>query len=180
MVSGVAAFAFAIVVIACSDKKPADDTTVTTSHEQKDNKKDAEFVSKAAEGGIYEVELGRLAQMRGTSGQVKDLGKMMADEHSKANEELKALAAKKNITVPTTMGNDLQKKFDMLSAKSGADFDKEYASMMVDDHETDLKLFNKQAEHGDDPELKSWASGKVPVLEHHLEMARETKDAVKD
>jgi putative membrane protein len=103
----------------------------------------------------------------------------MATDHSKANEELKKMATQKNITVPTSMGAEKQKEFDKLNQKKGAEFDKAYSDMMVSDHEKDLKLFKKEAEEGSDKDLKTWAKGKVLVLEHHLMMAKSTCDAVK-
>lgn len=140
---------------------------------------DTKFAVAAADGGMLEVQLGQLAQTNGSSAQVKQLGQMMVDDHSKANEELKATAAQKNITLPTTLSENSQKKYDDLSKKNGADFDKAYADMMVDDHEKDIDEFKKEASDGKDADLKNWAAGKVPVLEHHLEMAKSTKDAVK-
>ena len=61
----------------------------------------------------------------------------------------------------------------------GAEFDKEYAEMMVNDHEDDIKLFEKEAEKGNDGELKAWAASKLPILQHHLQMAKDTRDAIK-
>lgn len=140
---------------------------------------DTKFAVAAADGGMLEVQLGQLAQTNGSSAQVKQLGQMMIDDHSKANEELKATAAQKNITLPATLSEKNQQKYDELSKKTGADFDKAYASAMVDDHEKDVDEFKKEASDGKDADLKNWAAGKVPVLEHHLEMAKSTKDAVK-
>jgi putative membrane protein len=140
---------------------------------------DAQWAVKAADGGMMEVALGQLAQKNGASAKVKELGKMMEEDHTKANNELKDLAAKKNITLPAAMSEDHQKKYDDLAKKTGADFDKDYAAFMVDDHEDDIDAFKKEANDGKDADLKAWAAGKVPTLEHHLEMAKTTKDAVK-
>jgi putative membrane protein len=140
---------------------------------------DADFAVAAADGGMMEVKLGQLAQTNGASAKVKELGKMMETDHSKANEELKGWAAKYNVTLPTALSQDKQSKYDEFAAKKGADFDKAYAADMVDDHEKDIKEFQKEADGGKNAELKAWAGGKVPVLQHHLEMAKSTNDAVK-
>lgn len=140
---------------------------------------DADWAVDAAAGGMMEVKLGELAQKNGGSAQVKDFGKTMVTDHSKANDELKAVAAKKNITLPAALSDDAQKKYDDLSKKTGKDFDKDYISMMVDDHQDDIDKFKKEAADGHDADLKTWASDKIPVLQHHLDMAKQIKDAMK-
>ncbi len=139
---------------------------------------DTKFAVNAADGGMLEVQLGKLAQTNGVSQSVKDLGKMMESDHAKANDELKSLAAQKNITLPASLSEKHQKTYDDLAAKKGADFDKAYADAMVSDHNDDIDEFKKEADKGKDADIKSWAAGKVPVLEHHLEMSKATKDAV--
>jgi len=141
-------------------------------------KKDTEFVVKAADGGMLEVELGKLAVANASDGEVKKLGQTMIDDHSKANEELKALAQQKNISIPAALSDKSQKIYEDLAKKNGADFDKEYADQMVKDHKKDVDEFKKEAEKGEDNEIRSWASGKVSVLEHHLMMAENAKKVV--
>lgn len=172
-------YAIAICISASCSNTKSDSANDTSQPEQKDEKNSSEFAFKAAAGGIYEVELGKLAEMKGSSESVKELGRMMVKDHSSANEELKSLASRKNITLPATMDDKKQKDYDMLAEKSGEEFDKKYADMMIDDHEEDIELFKKESEHGADADLKSWASGKLPVLEHHLQMAKSASEAVK-
>jgi putative membrane protein len=142
-------------------------------------KGDAEFAVKAADGGMYEVQAGQLALTKGSSAQVKELAQMMVTDHTKGNNELKALAQQKNIVLPTVLGESCQKKFDDLFSKNGADFDKAYTQAMVRDHKDDLDEFKKEADKGNDPDVKSWANGKVALLEHHLMMAENAHKAVK-
>ena len=104
----------------------------------------------------------------------------MVTDHGKANAELKTLAASKNITLPTALGEDKQKKVNDLKAKKGAEFDKEYSDLMVEDHKEDIDMFKKQAENGRDAEIKSWAAGKLPTLQSHLQMWESTKDVTKN
>lgn len=171
------------VMTSCGNNSNDSKEAAKEQNEQKfDNtniEDDTKFAVAAADGGMLEVQLGQLAQTNGANAQVKQLGQMMIDDHSKANEELKATAAQKNITLPATLSEKSQKEYDDLSKKTGADFDKAYASLMVDDHEKDIDEFKKEASDGKDADLKAWAAGKVPTLEHHLEMAKSTKDAVK-
>jgi putative membrane protein len=140
---------------------------------------DTEFAVAAADGGMMEVQLGQLAQTNASSAAVKQFAQTMIDEHSKANEELKTLAQQKNITLPTSLSDKKKKKYDDLAEKRGEDFDKDYIDFMVSDHKDDIDEFEKEADKGKDADVKTWASGKVPVLKHHLEMAQQTQDAVK-
>ena len=127
-----------------------------------------------------EVKLGELALTNASSPEIKKFGQSMVDDHGKANLELKGLAEQKQITIPTTLSDKKQEKFDELAKKNGTEFDKAYAEFMVKDHKDDLDAFKKEAEKGNDPDLKAWAAGKVPVLEHHLMMAEAAEKAVKD
>ena len=142
-------------------------------------KDDVDFAVKAADGGMLEVELGKLALQNAASPRVKDFGQMMVDDHSKANAQLKQTAMQKNITLPAAMSDKCQKMYADLSKKKGKDFDKAYMSAMVDDHKDDVDEFKKEADNGKDADLKSWAAGKVPVLQHHLDVAQNVKDSIK-
>lgn len=141
---------------------------------------DADFAMKAATGGMMEVELGKVASSNASSPRVKQFGEMMVNDHSKANDELKATAQSKNITLPDMPDNDKQKKIDDLRQKTGKDFDKDYIDMMVKDHRDDISEFEKEAEKGNDADLKSWASNKLPTLREHLRMAEEIQKELKD
>ncbi len=169
---------------ACNSNKTEDSKEV--AEEQNDAKlddtsveDDAKFAIAAADGGMLEVKLGELASTNASSKAVKDFGENMVKDHSKANDELKALAQQKNITLPMALSDDKQKDFDDLAKKKGKEFDKAYASYMVDDHKEDIDEFEKAAKNCKDPDVKSWADGKVPTLQHHLEMAQSVKDATK-
>ncbi len=169
---------------ACNSNKSEDSTEM--AEEQNEAKldgaiaeDDSEFAVAAADGSMMEVKLGELAQANGMSQTVKDFGKTMADDHGKAGQELQGLAQTKNITLPMSLSEEKQKEYDDMAKKKGKDFDKAYASYMVDDHEEDIKVFEKAAKDCKDPDLKSWAGGKVPTLQHHLEMAKAMKDATK-
>ncbi len=157
--------------------KTVENSATTTT--MADMKPDADFAVAAADGGLMEVQLGKLAQQKGVSKQIKDLGAMMVKDHGMAYDELTSAAKVKNITLPSTLSDKCQKKVNELTEMKGADFDKAYADLMVDDHKEDLDVFKKEASKGNDSLLSSWAKGKVPVLEHHLMMAEQAKKAVK-
>jgi putative membrane protein len=106
---------------------------------------DRKFAREAAQGGLAEVELGRLATQKGQSDQVKQFGQRMIDDHTKANDQLKSVAAKDNITVPTSIDAKDQALKDKLSGLSGAEFDRNYMRSMVKDHEKDISEFQKEA-----------------------------------
>jgi len=139
---------------------------------------DQTFATKAAQGGMAEVELGKLAAEKASSDTVKKFGQRMADDHSKANDELKKLAESKNITLPSTIGPEEKALRDRLSKLSGAAFDQAYMKAMVNDHVKDVNEFKMESKSGKDPELKAWAAKTLPTLEEHLKMAREANGAV--
>ena len=136
---------------------------------------DKEFMTEAAAGGMEEVELGRMAAQKGQSADVKKFGQRMVDDHSKANDELKQLAARKGVTLPTEMKDEQKEDRDKLSKLTGADFDKEYMKMMVDDHDKDVKEFQDEAESASDADLKAFVSKTLPTLKEHQSMAKEIK-----
>ncbi|KAA9340191.1 DUF4142 domain-containing protein [Adhaeribacter soli] len=141
----------------------------------------ATFMIEAASGGMMEVALGRMAEKQASHAEVKAFGKMMVTDHTKANEELKKLAAAKNVTLPASVGEEHQKHIDKLSGLKGAEFDREYMRLMVDDHQEDVDNFRKAAQDTEtDPDVKAFATKTLTVLEKHLERARKVNDMVKN
>jgi putative membrane protein len=140
---------------------------------------DSTFASKAAQGGMAEVKLGHLAKEKASSRAVKEFGQKMIDDHTKANDELQSIAAKKGITLPATIDSKDQATYDRLSKLSGAEFDRAYMRDMVSDHRTDVSEFRRESEHGADPDLKAFAAKTLPTLEEHLKMAEQTEGQVK-
>jgi putative membrane protein len=141
--------------------------------------KGVDFAKKAAIGGMMEVQLGQMAAQKASNQRVKDFGQMMVADHSKANDQLKALASQHNVQLPTALDDDHQKKVDDLTKKSGSDFDKAYMSMMVDDHKEDIGEFQDAAKNTDDQALSNFATTTLPVLQKHLDSAQAIKDAIK-
>ncbi len=175
--------------VACNSTEQKDSTEVAEDiNEQKADSTNAgegteetmEFMVTAASGGLMEVELGKLALQNASSAKVKEFGQGMITDHSKANEELKALAMQKNIAIPSTPGEKHQGHINDLKDKKGADFDKAYMKLMVEDHEEDVEKFEKEAQNGAEPDVKAFAAKTLPVLKHHHEMAKSIKDGMKD
>lgn len=137
---------------------------------------DKEFMTKAAQGGMLEVTLGSSAAQRAASADVKTFANRMVTDHGKANNELKQLAARKGATLPTELDKDHKDKIASLTKHTGAKFDKAYIDEMVDDHEKDVKEFRDAAKDAKDPDLRAWAQKTLPVLEEHLNMAKDLKN----
>ena len=140
---------------------------------------DKTFMHKAAIGGMAEVEMGNLAQQKATSEQVKQFGARMAQDHSKANDELKQIAGSKGVALPTSLDKKSQDTMDKMKKLSGPAFDKAYMSDMVADHKHDIADFEKEAKGGKDADVKGFAAKTLPTLQEHLKMAEATHSAVK-
>jgi putative membrane protein len=137
------------------------------------------FMKEAASGGLMEVELGKFAAEKGSHQRVKEFGKRMQADHSKANAQLKKIASSKGVDLPTQPSGEHKSTMDKLTKLSGAEFDREYMEAMVDDHKEDIEKFQTQADKGKDPELKKFASETLPILKKHLELAQSTEKQVK-
>jgi putative membrane protein len=135
---------------------------------------DRQFMVEAAQGGMAEVELGTLARQKASSNVVKEYARRMIVEHTEANNRLKALAQQKGVTLPTTIGEKNQDLKQDLSELTGAKFDREYMKEAgVDSHEEQAKLFERQVQRGQDPDVKSFAAQTLPVVQKHLQHAQE-------
>jgi putative membrane protein len=141
---------------------------------------DTKFAVAAANGGLLEVQLGKLAQSKGAAPKVLEFAKMMVEDHSKANKKLMAIAGTKTITLPAILDNKTQKDYDDMAKLNKSEFDKAYTDYMVKDHKEDIEEFQKEAKDGKDAELKAFAAKHVHILQHHLEMAQQASDVVKN
>ncbi len=134
---------------------------------------DTYFVRMAASSGLAEVKLGSLAAERGKSQAVRQYGKHMVKDHTKANKELMAICNEKGLTVPAEMTRKHRAAVEMLSKLTGAEFDAAYAQQMVKDHAEAIKLFEGEANNGKDQALREFAARTLPVLREHLKTARQ-------
>jgi len=133
---------------------------------------DAEFVKKAASGGMAEVAMGQLGAKMGQSSGVKQFSETLIADHTKANQELMAAAKAAGLTVPPAIGAEEQKHIDMMKEHKGADFDKAFADHMIKDHEKDIAEFKRASTEAKDPNIKAFATKTLPTLQQHLEMAK--------
>lgn len=133
---------------------------------------DADFVKKAAIGGLHEVALGKIAAAQGKSDEVKKFGQKMVDDHSKANDDLKAAAKKAGLDVPDKIDDEHQKHIDKLKELKGEEFDKEYIKHMLKDHEEDVAEFTTASKEAKDAGLKEFATKTLPVIQGHLDMVK--------
>ena len=135
--------------------------------------RDRTFVMQAGQLSMMEVELGRLAVQRGSSPAVKQYGQEMVEDHTRANQELMQLAMQKKVELPTEMSTQNTALIDRLSGLSGKSFDTAYKQAMIDSHNQAIALFQAQSQQGQDPQLKAWATQKLPKLQAHLEMVNQ-------
>jgi putative membrane protein len=135
---------------------------------------DKNFIEKAAKAGMEEVAISQVAVSRSTNPQVKDFAQMMVTDHTAANEGLARIAAAKGVMLPAK--DTHENKWAKRDAK---DFDQEYISKMVDDHDEAVKLFTKEANDGKDAEVVAFARKTLPKLQHHQEQAKDLKRMMK-
>lgn len=148
-------------------------STSTTENRGSLNSADFKFAKNATAGGIGEVAMGKLAATNASSDAVKQFGQKMVDDHSKANAELAEILKSKNVVVPMEMSSKEVSMQDKLAKNQGADFDKHYINMMVKDHKKDVSEFKDASENAADPEIKAFAAKYLPVIQGHLEMAKD-------
>ena len=139
----------------------------------KASSKDQQFVQRAARDGLAEVKLGQMAAERASNPDVQRFGQRMVTDHTKANQELMALAQSKNISVPKDIDKQHQRTAAALGKKRGASFDRDYMRDMVKDHEKAVQLFTTEANEGRDADIKAFAAKTLPTLQEHLQMARQ-------
>ena len=136
--------------------------------------KDASFMKDAAEAGNMEVEGSRLALNKAASADVKSFAQQIIDDHTKAGQELAALASSKGVKLPEGPSITQKAKLKILGTHEGAKFDASYAETVgIKAHEDAVKLFTKASNDAKDPDVKAFAAKTLPTLQHHLEMARE-------
>lgn len=136
------------------------------------------FWTTAARDGMAEVEMAQLALKKSQNADVKSFAQMMITDHTKANNELKSLAAKKKVVLPTDMGSSHKETMDELNELSGAEFDKEYVAAMVSAHESAVQLFEDNADDSD-ADIKAFASKTLPTLKAHLQKIKDIQSKMK-
>jgi len=152
--------------------------TKDTSEELNDEKfdkrkdeKDAQFLVNAAEIYMEEIGLAKLAQEKGTTSPIKELGRTMEQDHQSSQDELTSLAKRKKITIPNTITDQGDDSYRLLNQKTGEDFNESYVKLMVEKHEDAIALFDKASNKCRDKQIKEWASSMLVVLRRDLAAA---------
>jgi putative membrane protein len=134
------------------------------------SKADQKFIKAAIEGNLAEVEMGKLAQQKGQSDDVKSYGQMLVQDHQANNQKAEQLANEIGVSPPTAPSSKAKADYGKLARLSGPAFDREFAKMMVADHKKDIRMFKKEARKSNDP-LAQYANDTLPTLQKHLEAA---------
>ena len=163
--------AVAGAVIICAGSLGAAQNTTNASASDK------KFVRSALEGGNAEVQLGQLAAQKGNSEDVKQFGQKMVDDHTKLGDQMKEVAQKEGISAPSGVPAKDKALEAKLKSLSGDAFDKAYIQAMVKDHRHDLSEFKKEADSGNDTNIKDAASQGAQVISEHLKMAEQIAKA---
>jgi putative membrane protein len=133
---------------------------------------DTAFALKAVQRGVAEVRLGELAAHKAGDPEVRELGKQMIDDHTKANDRLYLVAHRKQMTLPDILSASDQATYSRLGRLSGLAFDQAYAAYVTKSHAADIKDFQTEIKHGRDQDFRDFASQMLPVLQQQLERAK--------
>ena len=169
-----------LLALAPACQKPAETKTAeaVAGAAERISDDDKEFMTKAAQGSMLEVALGQRVAAKTTDPDVKALGSRTADDHARAHAELKEIATNKGLMLPAQLEEDRQEELDEMTKLSGTKLDAEYADEVVEAHEKQVKQFREAVRDVKDPELRAWAEKTLPMLEQHLEHARQIKAKV--
>ena len=133
---------------------------------------DQEFITTAAQSSHAEVAMGKKAA-ESQNPAIREFGNQMVTEHTQMNDDLAALAKQKGVTLPSSPDLGSQAKDVMMNVLPGKTWDSQYVSSQLDDHQETLELLQEQAQSGQDPDLKSFAQKYIPVIQEHLDEAKE-------
>jgi putative membrane protein len=156
-----------------ADAQKADTaTTSATAGSNQMSDMDRSFIMQAAKHGMKEVHMGQMAAQQGQSDAVKKLGRQIAADHQKANQQLMAIAARKGVK-PDTRATD-----HGMTKRDTKNFDQAWIGMMINDHQKDVALYQRQAQQGGDPDLRNYARKTLPVLQRHLKMVQQVQQTI--
>lgn len=139
---------------------------------------DQDFFSRVALTDLKEIEVGKLAQQKRPNTPVSSFGKMLENDHTQSSTELKPLANKAGVVLPTEPDAKAKQDKEKLQSLEGQEFDMQFATMMVEGHNNAIALMKEIANNATDENFRSWASGKIPVLQSHLKHAQDLQNQV--
>jgi predicted outer membrane protein len=129
---------------------------------------DEAFLKKVSGINLAEIELGMLAQKKGSNDAIKQFGKLMVSDHSDAETATKQLASDLNVMIPEKPGKDVADIESRLSSMGGAQFDEDYIHHMVAGHNGAVAMIENEIEHGKNPKIKEFAETILPTVQDHL------------
>lgn len=163
--AGSAVISLALAMIPCTAAFGQNNyNSGVTPHEQ-------QFLTQMAQGDIAEIELGKLAQQKGTTAAIRDFGARMVRDHTTLDNQVKQLAAQMQVTLPTSLTSNQAQQKTNLERMSGKAFDTAYLDTMLSDHQMDVQLVQQEAESTSNPQVKTLAEQTLPILEDHLRIA---------
>jgi putative membrane protein len=139
---------------------------------------DQQFMAEAAENEHAEIQVAGTALRRASNVQVRSVAQAMLQDHGRLQQELQALAATKTMPLPGEPSPLQRGLIDTLQHVDDAAFDRYCAQVMVVSQQRAILLFRRAASDAGDADLRAWAKNSLPVLEHHLQMARYLKSAL--
>ncbi|NEU72664.1 DUF4142 domain-containing protein [Hassallia byssoidea VB512170] len=133
---------------------------------------DTEFITKAAQSDMTEIQTSKLALQKSRNKSVRDYAQMMIKHHTESSRELKPIAQSKKVALPTTIGPDNTTLLESLKKVSGSQFDQAYMQGQVEAHTKTEAEYQKYLDQGEDPQLKAFATKILPLVTQHREMAQ--------
>jgi len=134
-------------------------------------KSDEAFLKMAADANMTEAHMGKVAENQGAVAGVRDFGQTLVKDHTQAYDQLEELAQKVGAPIPNGIDIAKDRPDERLIHMSGAKFDHDFVRDEVSSHREAIGAFRREAEHGQNPEVRAYAKKMVPVLEKHLHIA---------
>jgi putative membrane protein len=143
-----------------------DDRQITATPAEQD------FMMKATQAHLSEIDMARLAMQRSQNSDVKDFANMIQSDHTNALEDLTDLMKDRGVSQPKALTPETKADIERMTALSGPEFDREFVNMMVADHQKGIEMFRDQASIAQNPDVKKYAENLLPTLEMHLEKSQ--------
>lgn len=134
---------------------------------------DKDFITFVGQTDMTEAHFGQLAQDQATDQDIKDYGQTLVTDHTKDYNTVSALATKLGADMPKGIDAAHNKMIDPVAKLKGRAFDHRFLADMVKGHEQAIAKYKKEADSGDNADLKAYASATLPTLEMHLQKAQE-------
>ena len=168
----------AVLFVGCASKRSdmgadsADSGRLTGTGSGTVAPEESSFARQACQAGVAEMEIAKMAARNTKNEAVRSLARKLVEDHAAAEKELNQLFIQKGLRADPKLAENLETSISRLSTLKGGEFDQAFKQQVIEDHEKAIALFEKQAQQGEDPDLKAFAQKHLPHLREHLEMAR--------